>query len=330
MEKQHTASTGETTSDQTRKTTYEPARVAILVCTFNGVRFLKEQLESFIRQAHKNWVIYVSDDGSTDGTLEILKQYQILLGVDRVFIFHGPRQGFGKNFFSLINNREILADYFAFSDQDDVWHDDKLSKAISSLSSFDPQKPLLYCSRTQLIDSKGRTTGFSPLFTKPPCFRNALVQSIAGANTMLMNSRARRLLQQVDGDANVIVAHDWLAYLVISGCGGTVVYDPESTLNYRQHDGNLIGANASLANQISRIRKMLSGRFKEWTSNNLSALACVSNQLTKENQQLLLDFELARNSYLFKRIRLMKKTRVYRQTLKGNISLKVAVVFNKI
>ncbi|MBK5414541.1 glycosyltransferase family 2 protein [Pseudomonas sp. TH31] len=326
---QHTASTSQATSSQNHIPVADAAKVAILICTYNGECFLKEQLDSLIRQTHKNWTIYASDDGSSDKTLQILQQYQAKLGADRLFILEGPRKGFGKNFLSLVNNLEIAADYFAFGDQDDVWHDDKLKRSISSLNSCKTKSPSLYCSRTRLVDTNGQPTGYSPLFTKEPGFRNALVQSIAGANTMLINKPARELMQQVDGRATV-VAHDWLAYLLVSGCGGEVVYDAEPTLDYRQHGGNLIGANANFKNQISRFRKMLTGRFKEWTSKNLEALDSVKQHLTTENEQRLRDFELARRSGLLTRFRLMKRTGVYRQTLKGNISLGIAIVFNKI
>ncbi|WP_237150623.1 MULTISPECIES: glycosyltransferase family 2 protein [unclassified Pseudomonas] len=328
MEMQHTAAS-KATSSLNHIPVAEAPKVAILVCTYNGDRFLKEQLDSFIRQTHKNWIIYASDDGSSDKTLQILQQYQSKLGDDRLSILRGPRKGFGKNFLSLVNNPDIAADFFAFSDQDDIWHEDKLKRSIASLNPCETETPSLYCSRTRLVDTNGRPIGYSPLFLKTPAFRNALVQSIAGANTMLINNAARKLMQQVSSHAT-IVAHDWLAYLLVSGCGGEVIYDAVPTLDYRQHDGNLIGANANLKNQISRFRKMLTGRLKVWTSKNLEALDSIKHHLSIENEQRLRDFELARRSGLLTRFRLMKKTGVYRQTLKGNISLVVAIAFNQI
>lgn len=329
METQSPPPTFQPTSVQNHVPFAETAKVAILICTFNGDRFLKEQLDSFIRQTHTNWTIYASDDGSSDTTLQILERYQTQIGGDRLIILTGPRKGFGRNFLSLVNNLEIEADYFAFSDQDDTWYDDKLERSLSKLSSFKNNNPALYCSRTRLVDIDGQPIGYSPLFTKKPSFRNALVQSIAGANTMLINNAARKLMQQVDIDA-AVVAHDWLAYLLVSGCGGEVVYDAKPSLDYRQHDGNLIGANTNLKNQISRVRKMFTGRFKEWTSKNLAILTKFKKNLTSENQQRLQDFELARKSGLLNRLRLMEKSGVYRQTIKGALSLRTAIIFNKI
>lgn len=329
METQHATSVHQTTLHRNQISAPEGVRVAILICTFNGDRFLEEQLGSIITQTHKNWVIYASDDGSNDTTLQILQRYRVKLGADRLFILEGPRQGFGKNFLSLINNPKIVADYFSFSDQDDIWHKDKLEKAILTLTSLNNDKPSLYCSRTRLIDASGKVIGYSPLFSKTPSFENALVQSIAGANTMLMNNTSRKLLWLLD-DQTPIVAHDWLAYLLICGCGGTVIYDAQPTLDYRQHENNVIGANANFIARASRIRKMFSGRFQEWTSSNLAALASIEKHLTAENKNRLQNFKLARSSGLLNRIRLMKRTGIYRQTLNGNISLKFAIIFNKI
>jgi glycosyltransferase involved in cell wall biosynthesis len=305
------------------------SKIAILLCTYNGARFLKEQLDSFARQTHRNWSIYASDDGSSDETLQILNDYQLKLGNDRLTIIQGPKQGFAKNFFSLIRNLEISADYFAFSDQDDIWFENKLERSINQLAILPKNTPSLYCSRTRLVDSQKQKIGYSPLFKKPPSFQNSLVQSIAGANTMLINNASRRLILEL-ADNTPVVAHDWLTYMLVSGCGGKVIYDSVPTLSYRQHEGNLIGANADLKNQLLRIRKMFSGRFSKWSALNLVALNSIKEHLTDDNQQRLQDFEQARRSKLITRLRLMSKSGAYRQTLKGNISLFLAAFLNKI
>jgi len=316
-----------TTKEMSEINTLNP-KIAILLCTFNGANFLKEQLESFISQTHENWVIYASDDGSTDDTLKLLTRYQQILGNDRLVIFHGPRNGFAKNFLSLVKNQSIIADYFAFSDQDDIWFADKLERSLAKIRAVSAA-PALYCSRTRLISADKKIQGFSPLFSASPTFANALVQSIAGANTMLINSQARDLLAQTPDDA-VIVAHDWLTYLIITGCGGVVIYDHRPSLDYRQHGENLIGANNSARERLVRIGRMWSGRFGEWSTHNLLILRCFRHHLTAQNQRAMDLFEQARKSPLFKRLYLMKKSGIHRQTLPGNISLFVAACLNKI
>jgi hypothetical protein len=244
-------------------------------------------------------------------------------------VFNGPRQGFGKNFISLLKRPEVQASYYAFSDQDDIWHRDKLERSITRLTPLPVQTPALYCSRTRLIDAHGNTTGHSPLFARPPSFQNALVQSLAGANTMLINQAAREILLQLPNDATV-VAHDWLAYLLVTACGGLAIYDPKASIDYRQHGGNLIGANASFRDRITRLGKMLTGRFAEWTDSNLKILTAMKPMLTSENRVVLSHFEIGRHQKLVSRLSELRQSGVYRQTPQGNFTLLMAACLGRI
>ncbi|KPZ29617.1 Group 2 family glycosyl transferase [Pseudomonas coronafaciens pv. zizaniae] len=304
-------------------------RVAILMCTYNGAAYLREQLESFASQTLRDWTLYVSDDASTDDTLRVLSEYQTRWGSERLVVFNGPCKGFAENFISLVKRPEIDADYFAFSDQDDVWFSDKLKRSVDCLELIKRGTPALYCSRTRLVDADLKVIGVSPQFKKNPSFKNALVQSLAGANTMLINQPARDLLVQLPEHAPLI-AHDWLTYLLVTGCGGQVFYDPEPCLYYRQHCGNLIGANASTRDRLIRFRKMLSGRFVEWNDANVATLKGMEAMLTEENRNVLAHFDNGRRQSFFKRVTTLRKSGVYRQTVQGNLSLMLAVCLGRV
>ncbi len=125
----------------------------------------------------------------------------------------GPSRGFAENFRSLLTSSDVAADYFAFADQDDVWDKDKLSRAIGPVRETATETPALYCSRTRLVDESGQPIGFSPLFTRRPGFRNALVQSIAGGNTMVMNRAALSILAQSAQRTSPSRSPDWWTYL---------------------------------------------------------------------------------------------------------------------
>lgn len=303
--------------------------VAILMCTYNGAPFLREQLDSIGNQSYTDWTLFVSDDGSTDATRRILADYQQRWGTQRLIVFDGPRRGFGKNFVSLLKRAEIRAHHYAFSDQDDVWFSDKLERGLVSMAKTAEQQPSLYCSRTRLIDAEGNVIGFSPLFSRAPSFKNALVQSLAGANTMIMNEPAREILLNLPDDANV-VAHDWLAYILVTATGGTVLYDAEPTIDYRQHGGNLIGASTGFRSKVARFIRMLSGQFAEWNESNLQILKAMKPLLTRENQLTLARFESSRHSDVLSRLSAIRKSGVYRQTVRGNISLIVAACLGRI
>ena len=302
--------------------------IAILLCTYNGEQFLKEQLDSIIAQDYGNFSIWISDDGSKDQTIPILKNYQANLKKIRFSIISGPQVGFARNFLSLVSNPDIVADYFSFADQDDIWAPNKLSRAVNHLKTLPNAVPTIYCSRTYLIDETGNSIGLSPLFRKKPSFTNALVQNIGGGNTMVLNKAALSLLRSVG--IKPIVSHDWWSYLLITGAGGTLSYDPIPTVHYRQHNSNLIGSNRSHRLSLMRIKGLLNGRFKLWNTTNTQVLLTFKHLLTSENQRTLEEFSRARNRWLIPRIWGVRKSGVYRQTLIGNLAIMLATVLKKI
>jgi hypothetical protein len=230
---------------------------------------------------------------------------------------------------SLLCHPALHADYYALSDQDDIWFPDKLERAVKWLGMVPETQPALYCTRTELIDEAGQSIGYSPLFTRPPAFGNALMQNVAGGNTMVMNNTARALLLEAGSDIDVI-AHDWWVYIVISACGGTVYYDAEPSLRYRQHGGNLIGANAGLGARLLRIRMLFQGHLKTWTNQHIHALRPLMPKLTPANRRIYDRFVLARQRSLLPRIIGIARSGVYRQTHMGNLGLLAAAVSNRI
>jgi glycosyltransferase involved in cell wall biosynthesis len=306
-----------------------PATVAILLGTYNGERFLGDQLDSIAAQAHPRWKVWVSDDGSRDNTPAILNKYQAAWGDESFAILRGPGRGFVANFLSMLCNPSIRADYYAFADQDDIWEADKLSLAIKWLEQQPKEIPALYCSRTRLVDADNQDVGFSPLFTKAPSFANALVQSLGGGNTMVLNDAARRLLVKAGKDINV-VSHDWWAYLVITGCGGVVHYAPHAAIRYRQHGNNEVGCNIGWFARARRVRLLFKGQFKNWNEQHIQALRRIQDELTPENKKILNQFASARHHSLVRRLIGMKRSNIYRQTFLGNVGLVAATLFKKI
>lgn len=304
-------------------------KVAILLCTYNGQQFLAEQLESFTGQTHVNWKVWASDDGSQDDTLQILNAYKDKWKDARLSILLGPGKGFPSNFLSLTCNTSIKAEYYAYSDQDDIWAPEKLARALAYLTSVPPSVPALYCSRTFVVDANNNQIGTSPLFNRPPTFPNALVQNISGGNTMVFNEAARKLLRNTS-ENKAIISHDWWVYLVISGCGGNIFYDPIPSLRYRQHDNNQIGMNLTWAARWFRLHRLWLGHFKSWNDLHTEALKPLRRHLTIENLAILDRYEAARKSALLPRLFGLKRSGIHRQTLLGNLGLIVAAIFNKI
>ncbi len=304
-------------------------QICILMATYNGERFLAEQLDSFEMQSHQNWRVIISDDGSNDNTLQIIKYYQNLWGSHRIELRQGPKQGFCHNFLSLACDPNIQADLYAFSDQDDVWLANKLAKAVEHFNlNAESELPRVYCTRTHIVDENLNMLGLSALFTLPRSFRNAIVQSIAGGNTMVFNQKTKTLLEKTG--IQEIVSHDWWLYQITKGVGGVVFYDPEPSLLYRQHANAVIGENTSFRAKIGRINYVLNNRFKDWNTINLKALTNIEHILTKDNQDILDIYRRFRGAHFKDRVRLLEVCGLYRQTWQGTLSLWLATILNKI
>lgn len=299
--------------------------VCILLATFNGAAHLDEQLASLEQQDHPFIDILVSDDGSDDGTLRLLAAWRERWRKGRFEVRSGPCRGFAENFRSLLIEMPFECRYVAFCDQDDIWEADKLSRAVRWLN--EAGGPRLFCSRTLAIAETGEALGPSPLFSRPPSFKNALVQSIAGANTMVMNQAAYELVAEASR-RTPFVSHDWWSYLVVTGAGGCVNFCPDPLVRYRQHTGNQVGANIGFKAGLSRIRRLLRGQFREWTQINLDGLANIPDLLAPEARKTLEAFKRARSGNPISRFRKLTRTGVYRQTFRGTCSLYAAAAFN--
>ncbi len=304
---------------------YGSKHVVVLLAHYNGQAHYSEQLESLAAQTHSDWSLIVSDDGSSDDWLNTTVVFARSETEHRVWLFSGPGQGFAQNFLALIAMAGPTVPFAAFCDQDDVWLPDKLDRALAALEDVPADTPAVYCGRTIICDEALNPLCLSPLFSAPPGFRNALVQSIGGGNTMVLNRAAIDLLQDTLRHASGIVSHDWWTYQLVTAAGGQVIYDPEPCLHYRQHGGNRIGANTGLVALLRRATQLWKGQFRDWNEAHTQALSRVRHWMTPDALELLDLFETARNGTLLRRLKALKTSGIYRQTWQGQIALWIAV-----
>ena len=107
-------------------------KVVILLSTYNGEKYLKEQLDSLLNQTYKNIDIYIRDDGSKDETVNIIKKYQN--EYDNIHLEEGKNLGFIKSFFELLKNGDENVDIYSYCDQDDIWEEDKIERAVKFIN----------------------------------------------------------------------------------------------------------------------------------------------------------------------------------------------------
>ncbi|WP_108462311.1 glycosyltransferase family 2 protein [Devosia naphthalenivorans] len=295
--------------------------VAVLLATYNGAAFLDEQLRSILEQTHPRIDIWASDDGSSDATVAILAKWAAKWTKGQFRICAGPRLGFAENFRSLMVS--VSGDYvgYCFSDQDDVWLPAKIERALAATA--DTPSPVLYGARTKLVDVNGSPIGFSPLWERQMGFQNALVQSMAGGNTMTLNPPAFALLAE-SARRTSFVTHDWWAYMLTTGCGGKAVYDPEPNLLYRQHANNVLGKNSGLTANLRRIGGVVKGQFREWTAGNIAGLEACADMLTPSARITLRHLKDAHTATPPLGLISVFRSRVYRQNLRANAMMWLA------
>lgn len=210
-------------------------KVNVLMSTYNGERYLQEQIDSIMKQEDVEVDLLVRDDGSKDATINLLDEFKKNGIVGNWY--QGQNLGPAYSFLDLLSNSSDDADYFAFSDQDDFWKPEKLRVAVNMLSVAN-DVPALYFSRTQMTDANLNPIGMvciNPLLT----FGESLVYEFIPGCTMVMNKRLRDIVKSYN--PAYLFMHDVWIYSVAQAVGARVFFDKQSHILYRQHGNNTIG-----------------------------------------------------------------------------------------
>lgn len=301
----------------------------ILMATWNGARHLPEQLDSFLAQSHENWTLSVSDDGSSDRTGDLLGAFAAAYPARVAGLHDGPGQGSAANFLSLLARatQEAPEAAMAFSDQDDVWHAEKLARAADWMTANGAGEgaALAWVCRTVLTDADLVPTGESRSFPRPPAFGNALVQNILAGNTIVLSPAAARAVARTVASARThgVPFHDWWIYQVVTGMGGMVGMEPEPLVMYRQHDTNHLGHHDPVRGRLARLGIVMRRNYARWLDANTAALADHTGLLAPEERALLRRFMAARGRGGRHLARALRDLGLHRQTRAGDRSLRM-------
>lgn len=286
-------------------------KVQVLLSTYNGERFIDDQIKSILEQAYPNVDIFVRDDGSSDQTVAKLKEW--VNQSNRVTVIEGGNMGVISSFMELINQSSDDYDYYCFCDQDDVWMPDKVKNAVKMLSEY--QVPAMLCTSTQMVDINLNNLAVWPKAPeRSPSFYNALVENIAVGTTITYNKAAMQLLRATHVDSKKLLMHDWWGYLVISAFG-EVIFDPTPSIWYRQHGANVVGGNQSVFQKWTKKwasfrkhsgKKLLRVQAHEFSKHYRDVLSADK----KEQLDLFLE---PRDSFL-KKILFISRSKLYRQS----------------
>lgn len=300
-------------------------KILILMSTYNGEKYIKEQLDSIFFNTTLKPDLLIRDDGSRDTTTEIIEDYKKKNPQFKIYLKKDKNIGFAKSFMQLISLAEDQYDFFFFADQDDYWERGKLENATNILKS-NKEIPSLYFSKTEYVDSKLNHLGFSPNHPRHLIgFRNAIVQNIATGCTIALNKKSIQLLKSSMPES--LIAHDWWCYLVISAFG-EIFYDENSYIKYRQHQNNTIGFNTSI---IKRNFKRFNRFFKKNRfpiSKQLEMFSiCFGSQLEKEKSEILK--AITGKNRFYKIYRILIKNSPTRSSKFDNLLLSITILLNK-
>ena len=231
--------------------------ILVLLSTYNGEKYIEEQLDSILAQENCHVDILIRDDGSTDGTLDILHRYCEENANIKLSASSGRNLKPAKSFMQLINDAAGDYEYYAFADQDDIWLADKLYRGIMRLRSSNIIA--LYCSNAELVDSDGNKLGrLAHRNGLPVDNKSILIGCGYMGCTMVMNKSLVEELK-IHPVSRELVMHDYYVSCVCIACGWEVFYENKPSMYYRQHGSNTVGVSisklAALKNRFSLLSK---------------------------------------------------------------------------
>ncbi len=250
--------------------------IAILLATYNGALYIREQLDSLLSQTFTDWHLYIHDDGSTDETVAIIKTY-ISEHPQKITLLDYPSQGGAcRNFFSLLE--AVDAPYYMFCDQDDVWLPDKIEKTFLRMKTLEQQRPavpllvhtdlMLTDARLNVIDSSFIRNQHIKLTAIRTFEDYAATNTVTGCTT-LFNQQAKACIRRPYDKA---IMHDaWLCLSVVVE-GGIVDFIDEPLVKYRQHGSNTLGSTdmsrQTLLHKIRNVRQMVADNIRHYREMN--------------------------------------------------------------
>jgi len=300
-------------------------RIQVLLSSYNGAKYIQQQLNSIFYQNDLDIFCLVRDDGSTDNTCDILLECQ--KKYENLEIIIGDNIGYESSFMELVRLSGDY-DYYAFSDQDDVWEPGKLKRAIEKISQSDHSKPTMYCSNCTIVDESLNVIGMlhpSKKNITPTSKINSLIEGFAHGCTIVFNKKSIDFI--LSHNPMQDYSHDfWIPLLHVFF--GNIIYDNNSYILYRQHSENIFGEKRSLVDLIKLKLKFLENRKNFYSLMAKDILIGYNKYLSKQDYKLLNDISEYRSS-LSKQIKLLFNKDIKRNTIRGTIVLKLLILFSK-
>ena len=299
--------------------------ILVLMSTYNGEQYIDEQLESIENQEVDIPLnILIRDDGSTDNTVNIIRKYQDKY--HNIELITGKNIGCNASFFELINYAKDF-DFYAISDQDDVWIKDKLKNGINEIKKNDSNIPILYGSCSYLVRDDLIPYGKTQCQKRKILLTNSIIQNFIPGHSQIMNAKMLELLKGKIDSSRIYVYDFWITNVAV--LFGKVIFSNQPYTYYRMHTNNVIGYGKS---KIAWIKERIR-RFKKGDGNAIYRQVeyfyeMYSKDMSKKDSNEIKKF-LKLNKDVIKRIKFILFTKLYRQKKSETIMFKLIYLLGK-
>ena len=297
-------------------------KVQVLLSTYNGEKYIKEQIESILNQKEVEVSLLIRDDGSTDKTIEII---QNLANENKNITFYkGENLGPARSFMELLNKSEEV-NYYAFADQDDVWKPKKIISAINMLKEKE-DRPSLYISALEIVDKNLNFIGTKKVNGNFN-FEGEIIRNFATGCTQVLNKKLRDIIKSYT--PSYIIMHDSWITRVCYAIGGNVIIDDNSYIKYRQHSNNVMGYKDD---SFKKLKKQFKIAFIDKISMRVNIAKELKNgyekMLTKDAKEVVEKLINYQNDIKAK-IWLLKNKKFRTNNFKLNTKMKIFIILNK-
>lgn len=297
-------------------------KVQVLLSTYNGEKYIKEQIESILNQKEVEVSLLIRDDGSSDKTIEIIGK--LADKNNNIIYYKDENLGPARSFMDLLYKSGEY-DYYAFADQDDIWRKQKLISAINMLKEKE-NEPSLYMSALEVVDENLNLIETKKVNGKLS-FEGEMIRNFATGCTMVLNKKLCDIIKQYN--PSYLIMHDSWITRVCYAVGGNVIIDDNSYIKYRQHTGNVLGYKDEGFQKIKR-------QFKIAFKNNISMRVNIAKELKNGYYKMLTNEakEVVDNLINYQEDKKAKKWLLHNKkfrtnNLKINTKMIIAILLNK-
>lgn len=244
-------------------------KIAILIATYNGERFLRRQLDSLLSQSFKDWRGFIHDDGSADATADIIGEYAQRYPEHFTVISADSTGSACKNFQLMF--KSVQAQYYMCCDQDDVWLCGKIARTFHCMKKLETDKsvPCLVYTDQKIADEdmnilSDSSDRYQRLHCRDRRLSHLLAHNVVTGCTMMVNRALRDMFIKAPDDSKMVM-HDWWAALLAAQFG-KMCFVKTPTILYRQHSSNTLGANKM---DINMVRNRINGKGREFVRHSL-------------------------------------------------------------